>query len=69
VNAIAPGFFATEMTEQCPAGYLDEVLMRVPAGRLGHMREVVDVMLFLASNASSYITGAVLPVDGGMLIT
>ncbi|MDX6663925.1 MAG: hypothetical protein QOG68_131 [Solirubrobacteraceae bacterium] len=69
VNAIAPGFFATEMSDQYPDGYLEQMMWRVPAGRAGEAREVVDAMLFLASNASSYITGVVLPVDGGMLTT
>ena len=69
VNAIAPGFFESEMTTAYPEGYLDAMLIRVPAGRAGRASEVVSAMLFLASNASSYITGAVLPVDGGMLTT
>lgn len=67
VNAIAPGFFETEMTTAYPEGYLESMMLRVPAGRAGQAREVVTAMLFLASNASSYITGIVLPVDGGML--
>lgn len=69
VNAIAPGFFETEMTTSYPEGYLESMLLRVPAGRAGEVREVVAAMLFLASSASSYITGIVLPVDGGMLTT
>ncbi len=67
VNAIAPGFFESEMTGEYPDGYVDAMMFRVPMGRKGHSREVVDAMLFLASEASSYITGIVLPVDGGML--
>jgi NAD(P)-dependent dehydrogenase (short-subunit alcohol dehydrogenase family) len=69
VNAIAPGFFETEMTTAYPEGYLEAMIVRVPAGRAGQAHEVVAAMLFLASNASSYITGVVLPVDGGMLTT
>jgi NAD(P)-dependent dehydrogenase (short-subunit alcohol dehydrogenase family) len=69
VNAIAPGFFETEMTTAYPDGYLEAMMVRVPAGRAGQAHEVVAAMLFLASNASSYITGVVLPVDGGMLTT
>jgi len=69
VNAIAPGFFRSEMTDQYPDGYLELQQQRIPAGRPGEPREVVDAMLFLACNASSYVTGAVLPVDGGILIT
>ena len=69
VNAIAPGFFETEMTAEYPEGYLDAMLFRVPIGRAGRAEEVVSAMLFLASDASSYVTGIVLPVDGGMLTT
>ena len=69
VNAIAPGFFETEMTTAYPKGYLESMMLRVPAGRAGQAPEVVAAMLFLASSASSYITGVVLPVDGGMLTT
>jgi len=70
VNCLAPGFFPTEMTDQYPPGYLDQtVSARVPMGRLGRLEECAAAMLFLASDAASYITGAVLPVDGGMLVT
>jgi NAD(P)-dependent dehydrogenase (short-subunit alcohol dehydrogenase family) len=67
VNALAPGFFATEMTDQYPPGYRESVLSRIPAGRFGDLREIVAPMLFLASDTSSYVTGTVLPVDGGLL--
>jgi NAD(P)-dependent dehydrogenase (short-subunit alcohol dehydrogenase family) len=69
VNALAPGFFESEMTDQYPDGYLDRMMFRVPAGRKGEPRELVAAAVFLASDASSYITGVVLPVDGGMLTT
>jgi NAD(P)-dependent dehydrogenase (short-subunit alcohol dehydrogenase family) len=69
VNALAPGFFASEMTEQYPDGYLEQMMFRVPAGRVGEARELVAAALFLASDASSYITGVLLPVDGGILTT
>jgi NAD(P)-dependent dehydrogenase (short-subunit alcohol dehydrogenase family) len=69
VNALAPGFFASEMTEQYPDGYLDMMMVRVPAGRAGDPRELVAAAVFLASDASSYVTGVLLPVDGGMLTT
>lgn len=69
VNALAPGFFPSEMTEQYPPGYLDSMLVRVPAGRGGDPAELCCALLFLASDAGSYVTGAVLPVDGGMLVT
>ena len=67
VNALAPGFFASEMTDQYPDGYLEQMMFRVPAGRKGEARELVAAAVFLASDASSYITGSVLPVDGGLL--
>jgi NAD(P)-dependent dehydrogenase (short-subunit alcohol dehydrogenase family) len=69
VNALAPGFFPSEMTEQYPDGYLDAMMIRVPAGRPGDPQELVAAALFLASEAASYVTGVVLPVDGGMLTT
>jgi NAD(P)-dependent dehydrogenase (short-subunit alcohol dehydrogenase family) len=69
VNALAPGFFPTEMTDQYPDGYMDSMLIRVPAGRPGDAAELVAALVFLASDASSYVTGVVLPVDGGMLTT
>jgi NAD(P)-dependent dehydrogenase (short-subunit alcohol dehydrogenase family) len=69
VNALAPGFFESEMTEQYPEGYLDQMMFRVPAGRKGEAHELVAAAVFLASDASSYVTGALLPVDGGLLTT
>jgi NAD(P)-dependent dehydrogenase (short-subunit alcohol dehydrogenase family) len=69
VNALAPGFFESEMTEQYPDGYLDAMMIRVPTGRGGQAEELVCAAIFLASDASSYVTGALLPVDGGMLTT
>jgi NAD(P)-dependent dehydrogenase (short-subunit alcohol dehydrogenase family) len=67
VNALAPGFFASEMTDQYPDGYLDQMMFRVPAGRAGEPRELVTAAIFLASDAGAYVTGALLPVDGGLL--
>ena len=68
VNSIAPGFFASEMTEQYPEGYLDLAMTRVPAGRKGEPRELAAAAVFLASDAAGYITGQTLPVDGGLSI-
>ena len=67
VNAVAPGFFPSEMLEEYPPGYLDQMVDRVPAGRLGESHELVAAVVFLASPASSYVSGALLPVDGGLL--
>jgi NAD(P)-dependent dehydrogenase (short-subunit alcohol dehydrogenase family) len=69
VNALAPGFFPSEMTETYPEGYIESQMQRVPAGRPGDPQELVTAAIFLASDASSYVTGALLPVDGGMLVT
>ncbi|MGC4112307.1 MAG: glucose 1-dehydrogenase [Nocardioides sp.] len=69
VNAVAPGFFASEMTDQYPDGYLEGMLHRVPAGRGGDPTELAATVVFLASDAAGYITGQTLAVDGGMTIT
>lgn len=68
VNALAPGFFASEMTESYPDGYLDMALMRVPAGRKGDPRELAATAVWLASPAAGYVTGQMIPVDGGLTI-
>jgi NAD(P)-dependent dehydrogenase (short-subunit alcohol dehydrogenase family) len=57
------------MTDQYPDGYLDAMMIRVPSGRGGDPAELTAALLFLASDASSYVTGVTLPVDGGMLTT
>jgi 3-oxoacyl-[acyl-carrier protein] reductase len=66
VNAICPGFIATEMAEALGPAILDEAKKRIPAGRLGEADEVADAVLYLASDSGAYITGQVLVVDGGM---
>jgi NAD(P)-dependent dehydrogenase (short-subunit alcohol dehydrogenase family) len=69
VNAVAPGFFATEMTEQYPPGYLESMTPRLPVGRKGDPQELAAAVLFLASSAGGYVTGQTIAVDGGMTIT
>jgi 3-oxoacyl-(acyl-carrier-protein) reductase len=66
VNAIAPGFIATDMLSSVPEKVLDGIRAQVPLERLGRPEEVARVVRFLASDASSYITGQVWAVNGGM---
>ena len=68
VNALAPGFFESEMTDTYPEGYLDLAMMRVPAGRKGDPRELAATAVWLASDAAGYVTGQMIPVDGGLTI-
>lgn len=69
VNALAPGFFASEMTEQYPDGYLEAQLAKLPAGRAGQPEELAAALVFLASAAGGYITGQTITVDGGLCIS
>ncbi|MYR08886.1 SDR family oxidoreductase [Gordonia sp. SID5947] len=69
VNAIAPGFFASEMTETYHDGYLDTQLPRVVLGRMGEGEELAATAVWLASPASGYVTGQTIAVDGGVTIT
>lgn len=66
VNAVAPGFIATDMTAALGEDVLKQVKERIPLGRLGSPQDVADAVLFLASDAASFITGQVLTVDGGL---
>jgi NAD(P)-dependent dehydrogenase (short-subunit alcohol dehydrogenase family) len=68
VNALAPGFFPSEMTDEYRPGYLDSQLGRVPMGRAGDPEELTAALVFLASDASSYVNGQTLVVDGGLTI-
>ncbi|HLA85297.1 MAG TPA: 3-oxoacyl-[acyl-carrier-protein] reductase [Thermoguttaceae bacterium] len=68
VNAVAPGFIQTEMTAKLGEDIVKKITEQVPLGRLGEPRDVADAVLFLASEAASYITGHVLTVDGGITV-
>ena len=67
-NAVAPGYIATDMTANLPAGAAEALMARIPLGRLGTVEDVVGAVRFLASEAASYVTGQVLCVDGGMVM-
>lgn len=69
VNAIAPGFFESEMTDTYQPGYLDSQMPRVLLGRTGHGEELAATAIWLSSAAAGYVTGQTLPVDGGITVT
>ncbi|MCI7123183.1 3-oxoacyl-[acyl-carrier-protein] reductase [Mogibacterium sp.] len=66
VNAVAPGFIDTDMTEAMPEGAKDKIVTEIPMGRTGKPEDVAEAVAFLASEQAGYITGEVLRVDGGM---
>ncbi len=68
VNALAPGFIETEMTAVLPEDVRAAMLKQVPLGRMGSPEDVAGVALFLAGDTASYVTGQVIPVDGGMVM-
>jgi NAD(P)-dependent dehydrogenase (short-subunit alcohol dehydrogenase family) len=68
VNAIAPGFFASEMTDDLKPGYLDGLMPRIIMGRLGDAAELAATAVWLASPAGGYVTGQTIVVDGGLTI-
>lgn len=68
VNAVAPGFIETDMTKQLSQEKYEQRLSEIKMGRIGTAEEVANVILFLASDYSSYVTGQVIGVDGGMVI-
>lgn len=68
VNAVAPGFIATDMTASMPATVLDAMKAHTPVGRLGSPDDVANAYCFLVSDAAAFINGAILAVDGGLVI-
>lgn len=66
VNAIAPGFIATDMVAHLPEEKINEYLTQIPLGRLGKVEEVAELAAFLASDEAAYITGQTLVIDGGL---
>ncbi|WP_179471293.1 SDR family NAD(P)-dependent oxidoreductase [Mycolicibacterium vinylchloridicum] len=69
VNALAPGFFKSEMTDEYQPGYLEKQLPRIVVGRLGDPAELAATAVWLASAAAGYVTGQTIVVDGGLTIT
>ncbi len=68
VNAVAPGFIVTDMTTKVPEKILKIMQEKTPVGRLGQPQDVAQAYLFLASDEASYINGAILNVDGGLVL-
>jgi 3-oxoacyl-[acyl-carrier protein] reductase len=66
VNAVAPGFIATEMTDKLPEKVREDLAAQIPLAKLGTAEDIANAVVFLASEKSSYITGHVLSVNGGM---
>ena len=66
VNAVAPGFITTAMTDKLTEDQQAKILEQVPAGRMGQADEIAAAVLFLASPEAGYVTGATLHVNGGM---
>ncbi len=69
VNSVAPGFIDTDMTRELPEAQREALLTQIPLGRLGQAEEIANVVTFLASEQASYVTGATIPVNGGMYMS
>jgi 3-oxoacyl-[acyl-carrier protein] reductase len=69
VNAVAPGFIDTDMTRELPEAQRDALITQIPLGRLGQAQEIAHVVAFLASEGAAYVTGATIPVNGGMYMS
>lgn len=68
VNAIAPGFITTEMTDALPEEIKETMLKQIPLAKLGHPEDIAKAVVFLASDSANYITGQTLHIDGGMVM-
>lgn len=68
VNAIAPGFIRTPMTEKVPQKILDSIVGKTPLGRMGEPQDIANMALYLASEAGAFITGQAIRVDGGLVL-
>lgn len=68
VNAVAPGFIATDMTDELPQEVKDAMLTQIPLAKLGQPEDVANVVAFLASEGANYMTGQTLHIDGGMVM-
>ncbi len=68
VNAVAPGFIMTEMVQQMPENILNDMKLHTPLGRLGEPRDIANAYLWLASDEASFVTGATISVDGGIVV-
>ena len=66
VNSVTPGFIDTDMTRELPEAQRDSLTSQIPLGRLGQAEEIAHVVAFLASEGAGYVTGATIPVNGGM---
>ena len=68
INVVAPGYIDTDMTKSLPDRVKEEILKSIPMKKIGNPKEVANLVLFLSSNLSDYITGQVINVDGGMVM-
>jgi 3-oxoacyl-[acyl-carrier protein] reductase len=68
VNAVAPGFIATEILNAMPEKVLEGMVARTPLGRMGRPEDIANAYVWLASDAAAFVTGTVLSVDGGIVV-